>query len=355
MISLALVPAASAQMMDDSIVSKHVRMRVPMERQWLGREIIGELESCWAFMDAATHAKLPARVLVILNPQGAASTIDTDRGTISIGLADPAAVSSIKDFLLHATAREMARMALINLSGGGAAKAENLFLLEGMSELLAHEFANSVRRIDAAWAICYYMDRMSPLGLKQLASSAASGDRHSLETAAPGITLLEACRDLYGRDGRERLFKLFESLAKKSLEECLSAVFRTQAATLESQWLARLRKYSPSDATITPTDEAPVLDRLTVEPDPGKPGATLAARIYTRDGANDLSPSGIFVVDEASGKVLRPRQPGAAAKFVQCDLPIAPDLKDGRYKIQIVAVDEAGNIRNWEGSYAIVR
>ena len=37
------------------IVSKHVLIRLPSEREWLGQETISDLESCYVFMDKTTE------------------------------------------------------------------------------------------------------------------------------------------------------------------------------------------------------------------------------------------------------------------------------------------------------------
>ena len=351
---LFLAPVVSAQVWDDSIVAKHVRIRIPVERQWLGRETISDLERCWEYVDSATGGKLPSRVLIVINWQGALATVDAQHATVTLGMGDPASARDSNGFLLHGSARELARMALINLSGSGASKEGNRFLLEGMSEMIAHDFSNTVKRLGAAWTICYYLDRMSPLGLALLSTRAElSGPVHDLRTAAPGITFLTTCRELYGR---ERMMKLFESLSKKDLEESLADCFKTPASSLEKQWLARVRGYDPADVTITMEEEAPALDRATFVPDPVRAGATLGMRLFTRDGANDLSPSGIFVVDESVGQVLQGRQADAAGgRCTQFEFPIDPARPEGRYRIRVVAVDEGGNVRNWEVFYSVAR
>jgi hypothetical protein len=352
--NLCFVPALSAQVWNDSIVAKHVRIRTPEDRQWLGRAAISDLERCWEFVNAATGGKLPNRVLVVIHWQDAMAKVELDRATVSIGMDDPASAPNAKGYLLHSAVRELSRMALINLSGGGVAKEENRFLLEGMSEMLAHDFANTVNRLGAVWAVAYYLDRMNPFELKLISSRPElAGDAHDLRSAAPGVTFLTLCRELFGR---ERTLKLFESLARKSLEESLAATFRSPMATLEARWLERVRKYRPEDVTIATEEEAPVLDRITFVPDPGKPGLPVAMRLFARDGANDLHATGIFVVDESSGRVLQGRQQETTgSRYMQIDIPMDPARLDGRYRVRIAVVDEGGNIRNWEAFYSITR
>jgi hypothetical protein len=352
--NLCFPPALSAQVWDDNIVSKRVRIRIPVDRQWLGRESVNDLERGWQFIDAASGGKLPSRVLVVVQWQDALSSLDVERATISIGMNDSAATTDPKGFLLHAAVREMARMSLIGLSGGGAAREENRFLLEGMSEMLARDFSNTVNRITASWAISYYLDRINPLGWNLLASRPElSGPVHDLRSASPGITFLTTCRELYGR---ERLLKLFESLAKKNLEESVSAVFRTTIAKLEAEWWTRVRAYKPAELTITTNEEAPALDRIALVPDPGKPGAALGLLVYARDATNDLSSAGIFLVDETSGRVLQGKPVNTPqGRCTRFEMPVEPERQDGRYRLQLVAVDEGGNLRLWEANYLIAR
>jgi hypothetical protein len=352
--NLCFVPALSAQIWNDSIVAKRVRIRIPEDRQWLGRDNISELERCWEFVNAASGGKLPNRVLMVIHWQDAATDVDVGRATVTIGMNDPASATNAKAFLLHSAVRELARMALISLSDGGAAKEENRFLLEGMSEMLAHDYANTVKRLGAVWAISYCLDRVDPFGLKMISSRPElAGNVHDLRSAAPGVTFLTFCRDLFGR---ERTMRLFESLARKSLEESLAATFRMPMARMEAQWLERIRKYNPEDATMATEEEAPVLDHVTFEPDPGQPGAPVALRLFTRDVANDLHASGIFVVDETSGRVLQGRrQETPGGRCTQIDMPIEPARQNGRYRVRLVVVDEGGNIRNWEAFYSVSR
>jgi hypothetical protein len=348
-----LAPMLMAQRMDDSLVAKHVHIRIPVERQWLGRSSISDLERSWEFIRAAAGGRLPGRVLIVIEWQDDTASVDSENSTISIGMSNPAAATDMKGFLLHSATRELARLALINLSGNGASREENRFLLEGMSEMLAHEFSHSVKRLGAAWAICYYLDRMNPLGLTQLSGKPElSGSNHDLRAAAPGITLLTVCHELYGR---QRVLKLFESLARKNLEESLAAALKSPAA-VETEWLNRVRSYKPADVSITTEDEAPALDRVVFVPDRGKPGSPLAMQLFTHDRSNDLSAAGIFVIDEPSGKVLQGREARAAeGQCTQFEIPIDAARQEGQYGLRIVAIDEGGNVRNWEAFYSVAR
>jgi len=346
-------PPLRAQTMDDSIVAKHMRIRIPVERQWLGRDTIVELERCWDFVRRATRGNLPGRVLVVIDWKDAASTFDAARCVISIGMNHPAAAKDLKGFLLHNAARELARMALLNLSEGGVSKEENRFLSEGMAEILAREFSSTTKRLGTAWAICYYLDRMNPLGLKELANRPELLSGRDLRAAAPGITFLTLCRELYGRD---RILKLFELLAKKSLEDSLALAFRPPATLLEAEWLKRVRSYTPGEVTVAGEEVAPVLDKVAFVPEQGKAGATLAMRVFARDGDRDLLPNGIFVVDETSGKVLQglPAKPAEGSHIV-FTIPVEAEREAGRYRVRMIAIDEGGNLREWDAHYSVVR
>ena len=353
---IGLIPAPSlpAQTISDSVVSKHLRIRIPTERLWLARESISDMERSWEFVRAATGGKLPGRVLIVVAWDDAASSADPDSATISIGMADPAAARDLRGFLVHSAARELSRLALITLSDQGASRPENRFLLDGMSEILAHEFSNSVRRLSAAWAVSFYLDRVAPLSLNRLATRAAdSPGRRDLLAAAPGITLLTLCRE---RFGRERVLKLFEMLGDRNPEESLSAAFRVPAAEAETDWLKRVRSYTPVDVTPAGAEEAPVLVRLESAPDQANAGSVLSLRLFANDSNLDLTPSGLFVVDETGGKVLQGRQAGSGGgRHVLFELPIEASRPAGTYRLAMAAIDGGGNVRNWEAHYTVAR
>jgi len=348
-----LIPRLPGQGVDDSIVAKHVRLRIPTERQWLGRECITELERCWEFLDGATGGKMPARVIVVIGWRDSRATVDPQRGVVSIGMDHPAAANNPKAFLLHGAARELARLGLISLSSGGLAREENLFLAEGMAEILAHEFSNTTRRLSAAWAISHYLDRIRPLGLPPQGLGADRFTRHDLGSAAPGITFLIACREQYGRD---RVTRLLESLAKRGLAESIATVFRTQSATVEAEWLKRVRSYQPAEITVLPGEEGPRLERVMIVPEMAKAGSVLELRLFTRNGANLLDSSGIFVVDEGSGKVSQGVPAGTAgSEHTRFELPVEATRQAGTYRIRIMAADDGGNLRIWEATYQVQR
>jgi hypothetical protein len=359
MIALAAVvgawlsPLLRAGQMDDSIVAKHLRIRIPVERQWLGRQVIAEMERAWEFVESAAGGKLPNRIVVVVQWQDGVSQIDPERGVVTIGMADRSAASDPRAFLIDTTTRELARMALYAYSDNVVPRDAG-FLLDGMSEILAREFSHSVRRLAAAWAVCYYLDRISPLDLRQISGrpevSAAGRD---LRSAAPGITFLTLCSELYGRD---KVFKLFEHLGRRNLEESISAAFRVPLSTVESEWLARVRKYEASDVSIGGEEEAPELERVVFTPDPAKPGSNLDVQLFTRDGVQDLSSSGIFFLDETSGRVLQGTQGDDGNRtFTRLRLPLDPEQPAGKHALRIIAVDNGGNVRNWTAYYSVIR
>ena len=344
-------PVLRAQVMDESIVAQHVRLRIPVDRSWLGRESIFDLERCWDFIRRATKGSLPSRVLVLINMNDATSSFDIGRSSISIGMNHPAAAGDLKGYLLHNAARELARMALLILSEDGVSRKENRFLYEGMVEMLAREFSNTTKRLSTAWAICYYLDRIASLDLKELANRPEVLDGRDLRAAAPGITFLTFCGERYGRD---RILKLFETLAQRNLQDGLTAAFRQPAASLQAEWLKQVRSYAPGDVTVAGDEGAPVLDKVSFAPEQAKAGAPLGMRVFARDANRDLFPSGIFVVDEAAGRVLQGFPPKPAdGSLVLFTIPIESGRAAGRYRVRIIAVDEGGNLRAWEAHYTV--
>jgi hypothetical protein len=243
-------------------------------------------------------------------------------------------------------------MSVAHMAGAGAARDETRILLSGMSEILAHEFFDTVRRLGSAWLFSHYLDRIRPLELKELPGRTEIAGKNDLRAAAPGITFLTTCRDLFGQD---RVLKLFESLARRSLDDSIASVFRMPAAELEKQWLAQIRKFQPAEITIS-AEEAPTLAQVRFVPESVRPGSNLGMRVFAHDGFYDLTPSGIFVVDESSGRVFQGRKAGAAeGSFIEFEIPIDPARPDGKYTARVIAADEAGNVRMWETSYSVGR
>ena len=344
---LFLPTPASARQFTDRIISEHVRVRIPTEREWFGRDAVMDLERCWQFMDRAIGA-MPRRVLVVVSWDSADATTEYENGTIRIGMQRPAAASDARFFLLHCGGREMARLGLLVLSEGRAAREESRFLLEGMSELLVHEYEASNRNVEGAWVIAHMLDRMKRLGFAQQARwSAFAGTQHSLLTAAPGATFLMTCREQRGRDS---LFKFFDALKRSNLQEALSTAFKSTPAVLESTWLQRVRDYDVSqDVTATTAEDAPSLQQMTAV---GSLGGSLHVRLYLKDRAANLLPEDIFVLDPTSGQIAQ-AQAGSdgAEQYFAVEMPIEPGRRAGSYELVVTVIDESGNVRSWKKPY----
>jgi hypothetical protein len=335
------------------IVSKHVLIRIPQEREWLGQETITDLETCYLFMDKTTGGNLPARVLVNISWDEPVTGVSPNEATITIGMNNAAAAGNSRRHLLHQAAKAMARLGLLELSKGGAERAESRFLLEGMTEILACEYEHSSRSLGAAWVRCHFMDRMEALSISALASwDRFSGGKEDQRAASPGITFLLTCREVSNRD---RLLKFFEGLRSKNLPDSLGAAFKLNAATLESTWLEKIRTYNVAEDTAVGTDEdAPKLERTEMEPEAGVAGQGLQIRVTIRDRSSDLSPNSIFLEDGESGLILSAQpQPDAARRDVCFRLLVPQDRKAGRHGYRLIAVDDSGNVRTWSGAYLV--
>jgi hypothetical protein len=350
---LLFPPAVSAQVTSDNIISGHVRLRIPMEREWLGRDVVSDLDRCWVYVNGATGDKMPRRILVDIRWDESDSRVDPVEGWVVVGMKEPAAAANMRAFLLHSAVRAMGRLGLLSLSKGVAPREEEEFLIEGMSELLAREYTRTTRSLVGAWVLAQLLDRMNLLGLKtQMAWPAFSEGRHDLRAAAPGITFIMTCRERFGRD---KVIKFFEALHKGSLEESIASTFKTNAATLEGAWLKKVREFrAGEDFTATSEEEAPRLERTESIPATGRPGAAIQLRLFIRPGANALLPERIYVLDEVSDRILQARASvEKEAKFSWVDLPIEADRKPGSYNLKIVALDEGGNVRTWKGTYTV--
>ncbi len=354
LIILVVAPLAIPQSMDDRIRSEHVQLRIARERELLGRDSIMDLERCWRFMNGATDGNLPRRVLVVIDWSRAATLTSYQESSITIGMNQPAAAADTKGYLFHTCARELARLGLYGISRGATVEEGTEFLAEGMAEILVHEYERNSRSLEAAWVVSGELDRMNLLGFNaQRAWVAFSGGRHDLRAASPGITLLDTCRELYGRD---KLIKLFESLRKVSFRESLVTVFRTNLDALEREWLNRVRNHHDvGDVIVASSEDAPKLLKTIAEPEACKAGSSLQMRLFFKDGSNDLSPWGVFLKDEASGKVVQAQAaPGNQSDYVVAVIAVEAGRKPGQYGFRITAVDEIGNVCNWDGKYSVV-
>ncbi len=349
-LSAAITPAPFQQV-TNRIVSKHLLIRIPTEREWLGQQTISELERRYLVIDKATGGSLPPKLLLDISWNEPVSAVRPGEAVVTIGMDSPAAAADGQRYLLHQATKEMARYGLLEVSKGGAGRPESRFLLEGMSEIMACEYEHSSRSLNAAWVRCHYMNEVEPLSLSALASwDRFSGDRHDQRAAAPGVTFLLNCRE---SRNRESLLKLFESMRRKPLPDSLAEAFKSTAAALETAWLDRIRSYHASeDSTVTSDEDAPRLERTVLEPEAGVPGQDIRIRVTIRDRSGDLFPDTIFLEEPESGRVLSAQNlPGAGTRYVQFRIPVPQDRKPGRYEYRLIAVDESGTVRTWPGAY----
>jgi hypothetical protein len=352
--SLAVgLSAGAAQFSEGRLVSEHIRMRIPHEREWLGRDTIMELERCWRFMHRATGGNLPRRVVAVVLWEGTGSDAGVKDSTVTIGMNHPEASGNLPGFLIHEAAREMARLGLRQLARRTEAVEEDEFLFEGMAEVLAREYHRSTRSLAGTWLVSNLLDRMNLLGLAAQAQwSSFSGGRHDLRSAAPGVTFVTTCREVYGR---ESALKLFENLKRGSLRDSIFVTFRTSAAALENAWLKKVREHSAwEDLTITSEQDVPVLEKIVVQ-EKVRPGEKLVLQAYLTDRTNDLLTQGVFVLEPASEKVFQASEPSdQAAKYKSVEIPVEKGRAAGNYSFKLIVVDEAGNVRSWDGRYSVV-
>jgi hypothetical protein len=346
-----LSPGTPSAQLTEAVGSEHVRMSMPAERVALGRDLAAEIERCYLFMNRATSQNLPRKILIVVSWDQADSSCSRQNAAIAVGMNDPAAAADLKGFLLHSAAKEMARLGLLELSGG-AQREDTEFLFEGMAEILVHEYNHTSRSIEGAWTISKYLDDMKLLGMaNQRSWTEFSSGKRCLRSAAPGITLLTTYRELQGRDAP---LKLFEALKKSSLTASLSAAFKAPAAEVENTWLKKVREYQPADEIIISADEVPQLLQTALVPGTAKPGATLEVQLVMKDRNNNLLPEGVFLRDVRTGRVLQAEAPSEkGAGYFVVKLPIEPNCPAGEYRYQVTAIDEAGNLRKWPGTYKV--
>jgi hypothetical protein len=347
---LVLSTTSPAQIVDSSY-SEHLRIRVPAERQALGRDAIAELELCYVYMNRATGAGLPRKTLVLITWDQSESSCNYRDGSISIGMNQSAASVSPKAFLLHNAARELAHLGLLQLSQG-AQPQDAEFLFEGMIEILAREYEHSTKALDGAWLISGLLDKMQLLGLSTVRSwPTFSGGRRCFRNAAPGITFITTFREDQGRD---RPLKFFESIKRYGVSESLEIAFKAPAAELESAWLKKVREYRhEGDITVAP-DEVPQLLKSASFPETGTPGGSLDFRIYLKDSAGNVLPQGVFLTDARTGHVVQPKIVSEkGVSYFSAVMPIEADRPPGEYNYEMTVVDESGNLRTWPGKYRV--
>jgi hypothetical protein len=342
-------PAVSYAWQTGGISSEHVHMLLPLERESLGRELIGDIERCYIFMDKATDGSLPRKIYITVDWDRPDTRCSRNNASIVLGMSQ--SVGDVKEFLFYSAAREIAHMGLLELSGG-AQREDTEFLFEGMIEILVHEYNHTSRRLEAAWVFSKYLDELHMLGLaNQRSWSEFSAGKRCLRTASPGITFLTTFRLLQGRG---QPIKLFKALRKKGLSDSLTEAFKAPIAELESTWLQKVREYHVADEITTAAEEAPQLREAKFVPETGRPGAELHLRLSIADSARNLLPNGVFVRDERTGRLTQVQAVSDAnVDFLEAAIPIETDCPPGQYKYQVTAIDETGNVRRWNGSYTV--
>lgn len=344
-------PCASAAQLIGSINSEHVNVRMPAEREALGRDAIADLERCYGFMNRATGASLPKKILIQISWDTPEISCSYLHGSIQLGMRRAGSAEAMRTFLLHHAAREIARMGLLVLSQG-AEREDTEFLFEGMVKLLVHEYEHSSRNLESAWAISKLLDQMQMLGLKvQRSWTEFSAGKRCLRSAAPGITFLTTFRELYGRD---RPLKLFESLKKAGLNQSLVTAFKAPVSDLEETWLKSVREHEIADEITVSAGKAPELLQTELFPGAVQPGGALKLRLLFRDSAGNLLPEGVFVKDERSGRLMQAQAASEKeADYMVAVIPIEPNCAPGQYNYKVTVIDESGNLRNFTGTYKV--
>jgi hypothetical protein len=351
LLPLFFLPHNSSAQLIETIGSEHLLLRMPSERSSIGRDLASELERCYLFLYRATGQSLPRKVSIFVTWDQEESSCSRQNAAIVVGMMGPAAAADPRAFLLHNAEKEVARLGLLELSGG-ALREDTEFLFEGMAEILIHEFSRSSRSLESAWVLSRYLDEMKLLGLAtQRAWSRFSSGKRCLRTAAPGITLLTTYRELQGRDAPT---KLFEALKKNSLPASLTSAFKASIPEIEETWLKRVREYKIPDEITISGDEAPRLLQTALVPGSAKPGSTIEVQLFLKDRSDNLLPEGVFLRDERSGLLFQAQTPAdKGAGYLLVKLPVGADCPAGEYGYRVTAIDESGNLRTWTGTYKV--
>ncbi len=331
------------------VTSEHLLIRIPKERDSLGRRVITDLERFYRFLNGAINAELPEKIIFLVDWDLQESRANYQESSIVVGMNQP--VSNPSSLLLNETKREMARLGLFQLSRG-ASRPDYEFMYEGMIEILVHEFDHTSRSLESAWAVSQFLDEMGLLGLEsQRTWSDFSRDRRCMRSAAPGITFLMTLRDL---EGRQSPAKFFEALRRANLSRSLKDAFKEPAPELEKIWINKVREYrAPEEITISEEETPELMETISV-PDPVKPGDTLVLNLRFKDNDNVLFPDGVFIRDDRTGKLFQAQaDTDPASEFILCKIPVAADCAPGEYDYQITAIDESGNLRRWSGVYKV--
>ena len=340
-----------------SASSKHVTLQFPAEREILGRELSGEAERCYEYMNRATNGGLPRNISIALDWNASESAWNFRAGRVTIGMNQPEAAADARKFLRHNLPYGIARLGLINISQG-AQREDTEFLFEGMAEILTHEYSHSSRSLDAAWATAKLLDETGRLGLShQRAWLEFSEGKRNHRNAAPGITFLMVQRET----DRSRLMKFFEALRKNSLLNALNQAFKAPAAELEAAWLKKVRAYEiPGEITVQNSD-APILLKIAPAENPAPAGRPVRLDLFIRDLSDDIYPENVFIRDSRSGKTFQAQSAAlledesenvVSAYFVI--IPVEDDCPAGNYSFQAIVIDDIGNLRQGNGTYSVI-
>ena len=341
-----------------SMASKHVILQFPAERELLGRELSAEAERCYEYMNRATNNGLARNITVLLDWNSSEIVWNFRLGRVTIGMSQPDAATDARKFLRHSLPYGIARLGLINLSQG-AIREDTEFLFEGMAEILTHEYSHNSRGLDAAWATAKLLDETGLLGLSlQREWSEFSGGKRNHRNAAPGITFLLTQREI----DRGRLMKFFEALRKNSLLNSLNAAFRAPATELEAAWLKKVRSYGIPEEITVQNSEAPVLLKIEQAADHAPAGQSVRLNLFIGDPDGDIYPENVFVRDSRSGKTFQAldatseddsnNEYNETARY-SVIIPIEDNCPAGNYSFQAIVIDDAGNLRQGDGTYLV--
>jgi hypothetical protein len=138
---MSMAGTVVAQM--ESMGSDHLLLRMPAERSSVGRDLVSELERCYVFMKRAIGQSLPRKILIVASWDQSENICDRQNAMITIGMRQPTATADPNRYLMHSTAKEIARLGLLELSGG-AQREDTEFLFEAMTEMLVREYDHTI-------------------------------------------------------------------------------------------------------------------------------------------------------------------------------------------------------------------
>jgi len=338
-----------------SMTSKRVTLQFPVEREMLGREVLAEAERCYEYMNRATNGGLPRNITVALDWNASENAWNIRTGRVTIGMNQPEAAADARKYLRHDLPFGIARLGLLNLSQG-AQREDTEFLFEGMAEILAHEYNHSTRSLDAAWATAKLLDETGRLGFsQQRVWSEFTGGKRNHRNAAPGITFLLTQREI----DRGRLIRFFEALRKNSLLNALNLAFRAPAAELEAAWLKKVRAYEIPEEISVPNSAAPVISGITQAANPAPAGQPVRLNLAITDPDGDIFPENIFIRDLRSGKTIQAQDAVSEDEAHEISayfaiISVESDCPAGEYPVQVIVIDDAGNLRKGSGTYSVI-